>query len=209
MKILHIIASPRGDKSKTQHIATDFLSSLQQCNAAVEIDTLDLFGIELPEVMADTVDLKYTLIGGGELDEAAQARWNLISAYALSFLEYDMYVLSCPMWNFSVPYRLKQYIDIIMQPGILFRFTAQGVEGLALNKKMFCITARGSDYSKDTYLHQFDFQEPYLRAIFGMAGIYDISFIHAQPMDYMAEIAQQQFKKAKAETMSMALSYAV
>ena len=96
-----------------------------------------------------------------------------------------------------------------MQPGILFRFTAQGVEGLALNKKMFCITARGSDYSKDTYLHQFDFQEPYLRAIFGMAGIYDISFIHAQPMDYMAEIAQQQFKKAKAEAMSMALSYAV
>ena len=29
-------------------------------------------------------------------------------------------VISTPMWNFSFPYVLKQYVDIAVQPGINF-----------------------------------------------------------------------------------------
>ncbi len=209
MKLLHIIASPRGTKSKTLHIAYEFLQSLEQSNPYLEVETLDLFKADLPEVLAETVEAKYTLISGGTLDAAAQQRWDAITDYARTFLEYDAYLISCPMWNFSIPYRLKQYIDIIMQPGFLFRFSEKGVEGLALNKKMYCITARGSDYSQGSQLHQFDFQESYLRAIFGMAGIYDISFIHAQPMDYLPDITQFQLQNAKDEAKSMALNFVI
>ena len=31
----------------------------------------------------------------------------------------NVLVISTPMWNLSVPYVLKQYIDIVIQPGIL------------------------------------------------------------------------------------------
>ncbi len=32
-------------------------------------------------------------------------------------------MISTPMWNLSVPYLLKQYIDIVIQPGINFHET--------------------------------------------------------------------------------------
>lgn len=209
MKLLHIIASPRGNKSKTLHVAHEFLHSLQGTSPDLEVETLDLFRVQLPEVLAETVDAKYTLMSGGTLDESVQERWEEITAYSRAFLAFDAYLISCPMWNFTVPYRLKHYIDIIMQAGILFRFSEKGVEGLATNKRMFCITARGSDYSPDGHLHAFDFQEPYLRSIFGMAGIYDISFIHAQPMDFTPELAHFQLHKAKDEARSIAQGCAV
>lgn len=200
---------PRGNKSKTLYVAHEFLHALQTNTPELEVETLDLFKVKLPEVLADTVDSKYTLMSGGTLDMPAQQRWEAITAYSRAFLAFDAYLISCPMWNFSIPYQLKHYIDIIMQAGILFRFTENGVEGLAKNKKMFCITARGSDYSAGSHLHAFDFQEPYLRAIFGMAGIYDMSFINAQPMDYAPELAQFQLQKAKKEANSIALNCAV
>lgn len=108
------------------------------------------------------------------------------------------------MWNFGIPYILKHYIDVIMQAGILFSFTESGVQGMALNKKMFCITSRGSDYSPGSYMHSFDFQEPYLRAIFGLAGIQDVSFLHAQPLDMAPGITQDAMQKALEEARNMA-----
>ena len=29
----------------------------------------------------------------------------------------DVLLISTPMWNFSVPYVLKQYLDTVLQPG--------------------------------------------------------------------------------------------
>lgn len=84
-----------------------------------------------------------------------------------------------------------------MQAGILFRFTENGVEGLANNKKMFCVTSRGNDYSAGTCMHQFDFQEPYLRSIFGLVGISDVTFINAQPLDIAAGLTQAALDKAR------------
>ena len=78
----------------------------------------------------------------------------------------------------------------------MFHYTEKGVEGLALNKKMFCISSRGNDYSAGGPMHQFDFQEPYLRSIFGFAGIHDITFVIAQPMDYAPDITQAAIEKA-------------
>ncbi len=206
MKLLHLIASPRGEKSKTLHIAREFLQSLEKQYPDLVVQSLDLFKATLPELIGNTVDAKYTILSGGTLDEPSQHNWDSITAYAQAFLDFDAYLISSPMWNFAIPYRLKQYIDIIMQPGILFRFTETGVEGLVRNKKMYCITARGSDYSKDSHLYQFDFQEPYLRAIFGMVGIYDITFINAQPMDYTPELTELQLQRAKDDARSVALS---
>ena len=56
----------------------------------------------------------------------------------------------------------------------------------------------------DSQMHQFDFQEPYLQSIFGLAGIRDISFINAQPMDFAPGITQTNLDKAKEEAKIMA-----
>nr|MBI1229471.1 ACP phosphodiesterase [Cytophagales bacterium] len=204
MKLLHIMASPRGEKSRTLTISNEFLTTLKLKYPNLTIEELDLFQVKLPEVYGNTVDAKYALMAGGILEEQSKASWEEISNYSNEFLSYDAFLISCPMWNFTIPYKLKHYIDVIMQAGILFNFTANGVEGLASNKKMYCITSRGNDYSENSPMHQFDFQEPYLRAIFGLAGIFDISFINSQPMDFTHGITLTNLSLAKEQAVSMA-----
>jgi len=190
MKLLNIISSPRGDKSRTISVANEFLKALKAKHPGLEIQNLDLFKTKLPEVLGSAVDAKYAKLRGEEVNDEVQKSWDEIIKYSNEFISADIYLVSAPMWNFSISYNLKQYIDIIMQAGVLFSFTATGVVGLAKNKKMICVTSRGNNYSKGSGMEQFDFQESYLRAIFGFAGITDIRFIHAQPMDYDPEITK-------------------
>ena len=100
------------------------------------------------------------------------------------------------MWNFSIPYTLKKYIDIIIQPKYLFRYTQTGVEGLVNGRKMAVIASRGGEYISQE-ARKIDFQEPYLRAIFGFVGITDMTFIVAQPMGMGLEIQEQKIEEAQ------------
>ncbi len=70
-------------------------------------------------------------------------------------------------------------------------------------KKMVCVTARGSDYSSGSPLHPYDFQEPYLRSIFGFIGITDIEFISVQPTDISA-LREAAFASALERAQSLA-----
>jgi FMN-dependent NADH-azoreductase len=207
MKLLNIIASPRAEKSRTLQVSAEFLNTIRAKYPELLIEDLDLFRTRLPEVYGGSLDAKYAFMSGSVPDKAALKSWDEISRFATGFLAADIYLISTPMWNFSVPYKLKQYIDIIMQAGFLFSFTEKGVVGLAKNKKMICITSRGNDYREGTPVSPFDSQEPYLRNIFGFAGITDITFINAQPMDYAPEITDVNLEKAKTEARLLASNF--
>jgi FMN-dependent NADH-azoreductase len=199
MKLLHIIATTRGDQSRTLSISKEFLHELLEKHPDVKVDEIDLSTFELPPVLDSFVKMKYLMMSGAEIDAETLAAWKDVSKLAEDFISYDLYLITSPMWNFTIPYILKHYIDVIMQAGILFSFTANGPEGFAKNEKMVCITSRGSDYSEGSPMHTLDFQEPYLRAIFGLAGIEEIHFVNAQPMDLAPGLTQAALEKAKLE----------
>ncbi|MFA5972134.1 MAG: NAD(P)H-dependent oxidoreductase [Lentimicrobiaceae bacterium] len=207
MKLLNIISSPRAEKSRTLQVSAEFLNTIKEKYPEVLIQDLDLFRTKLPEVFGGPIDAKYAFMSGEMPDKEALKSWDEISRFATEFVEADIYVISAPMWNFSIPYKLKQYIDIIMQAGILFSFTEKGVVGLAKNKKMICITSRGNDYSVGSPVNQFDLLEPYLRSIFGFVGITDVSFINAQPMDFTTDITEASLEKAKDEARLLASNF--
>ena len=158
----------------------------------------------LQSLTIKVVQGKYVLLGGQELDEELKAAWKKVLEHIERFLSADGYLMSTPMWNFSIPYTLKHYIDMIIQPKYLFRYTDKGIEGLVKNKKMLVITSRGGDYSPQSPSHLYDFQEPYLKAIFGLVGLTDIVFIHAQPMDMGADLQNKKIEEAKAEARKIA-----
>lgn len=203
MKLLHIVATTRGAESRTLSISHEFLKTLKEQHPDVTVDELDLSTTELPPVLNTNVNAKYIAMRGGALDEQTIESWKKVTDIAEHFISYDLYLITAPMWNFSIPYILKQYIDVIMQAGILFSYTSHGPEGFAKYEKMVCITSRGSDYSAGGPMHALDFQEPYLRAIFSFAGIEEIYFIHAQPMDMAPGLAQSALAKAKEEARDM------
>lgn len=195
-KLLHIIATPRDEESRTLQVAGSFLEAFKQRHPDWVVEELNLSKEKLPSLTLKRVDGKYVLLGGKDLYGELKEAWQEIVACIQRFLSADAYLVSTPMWNFSIPYILKQYIDIIVQPKYLFRYTQTGVEGLVKNKKMVVVMSRGGEYLSEQ-MRKFDFQEPYLRTVFGYVGITDITFIIAQPMDMGLEIQQQKIKEAQ------------
>lgn len=195
-KLLHIIATPRGDESNTLKVSETFLTTFQEKHSDWVVEPLDLSTTNLPSLTLKRVDGKYVLLQGKELHGTLKEAWNEIIAQIKHFLSADGYLISTPMWNFSIPYNLKQYIDIIVQPKYLFQYTKTGVEGLVKNKKMVIITSRGGEYISEE-MKKLDFQEPYLRATFNFVGLNDIKFINAQPMDMGEELQKQKILEAQ------------
>ncbi|MDQ1740900.1 MAG: FMN-dependent NADH-azoreductase [Pseudonocardiales bacterium] len=184
MKLLHIIATPRAARSGTLQISNAFLQRLNSRRPELEVGTRDLFAEDLPPVDGQNMDTKYRLMVGRPIDPDHAESWAHIETLIDEFLAADLYLITTPMWNFSIPYVLKYYIDAIVQPRYLFAYDEYGVPvGLVHGKKMVCVTTRGGDYSVGTPMHAYDAQESYLRQIFGFVGITDMRCVHGQPMD--------------------------
>lgn len=204
-KLLHIIATPRGEDSRTLCVSEVFLEAFQETHPQWVIEELNLTKEELPSLNTRRVDGKYLLLSGKDLYGELKEAWQEIMLHIERFLSADAYLISTPMWNFSIPYVLKHYIDIIVQPKYLFQYTETGMEGLALAKKMAVINSRGGYRSPD--IQSFDFLEPYLRTIFGFVGITDIQFVTAEPMDMGMEMQDQRIREARETARELAVRF--
>lgn len=208
MKMLHIIASPREAGSHTLAISDAYLDELCSLRPDVEVDVLDLYHLDLPAVAGSNIEAKYMLLAGQPVDPVAHASWREIESLIERFLAADAYLVSTPMWNLSVPYALKYYIDCPVQPGYAFRYDETGqLLPLVHGRSMVCVTTRGADY-RDGYLKSVDFLEPYLRAIFGLIGIVDVEFVNAQPMDYSPAQRATALDEAFSAARTLALRHA-
>jgi FMN-dependent NADH-azoreductase len=182
-RLLHVVCSPRGLASNTARVSNCLLEAIREEDDDVVVKTIDLFRADLPSVAGTNIESKYRLMTGQGLDDEAQESWSHIEKTIDQFLASDVYLLTVPMWNLGIPYVLKYYIDAIVQPGYLFRYTPDGAaEGLVHGKKMIVVTSSGGDYTAD-YMRPYNFVESYLRAIFGFCGITDMTFFHAHGMD--------------------------
>ncbi len=194
--MLHIIATPRDDESNTLQVSRSFIEAFERSHPGWIIDELNLCNEELPPLSLKSVSGKYVLLDGKDLYGTMKETWAEIIQYIESFKTADQFLISSPMWNFSIPYMLKHYIDLIVQPNFLFRYQKGGsIEGLVKGKKMVVITSRGGNYEGEN--KGFDYQEPYLKMIFNFVGIQDIEFIHAEPMDRGAPLRQQKILEAQ------------
>ncbi len=204
-KLLHLIASPRGNDSRTLKISQAFLDTLKEKYQDLIIDELNVFKEDLPEMNVMRVKGKYQLLGGQELSGDPEESWSEIKKHINRFLEAEMIIISTPMWNFSIPYKFKQYLDIILQPGFMFKYTENGVEGLAAGRKALVVSSHGGDYSPQGPAGSFEQITPYLKQILGFIGIKDQNFISAQPMDAAGpDVRQEKLEAAIKEARQLA-----
>lgn len=85
----------------------------------------------------------------------------------------DILVIAAPMYNFSIPATLKNYLDAITKAGVTFKYEANGPVGLVQGKKAYVVLSRGGKYKEQGIT----FQEDYLKMHLGFIGITDIKFI--------------------------------
>ena len=72
------------------------------------------------------------------------------------------------------------WLDRVLVRDKTFRYTETGPQGLAGGKRGSVAIARGGIYSGEAPAAPFDFQEPYLRSVFGFIGITDVEFVRVE-----------------------------
>ncbi len=177
-RVLYIQASPRKERSKSIQVADAFVESYLKFHPSDSVEKMNLFEADLPSFDGLTVQAKYTILHGQTHTAQERQVWDKVEKVIEHFKNADKYVLAVPMWNFGIPWRLKQYIDILVQPGYTFRFGQNGYEGLVRAKPAMVIYARGGSYPPDS---PFDLQTKYVELFLRFIGFEQIGSILVEP----------------------------
>jgi FMN-dependent NADH-azoreductase len=181
-ELLYIKASPMGELSYSLAVAAAFIDEYRKTHPKDTVKVLDLFEAALPAFDFEAASAKYKIMHGKEHSQKDRQVWGKIVSVIEEFKSADKYVLAVPMWNFSIPYRLKQYVDIIVQPGYTFTAQADGsYAGLVKDKRVFVAYARGGEYRSGTDAEAFDMQKKYMELMLGFMGLTDIRSVTVEP----------------------------
>ncbi len=207
-KLLFIQASPRGAQSKSTQVAEAYLEALQIATPALEVDVLNLWETELPVFDGDKAAAKVKVMLGQEHDAGQKTAWDQVVETATRFIAADRYLLAAPMWNAGIPYRLKHYIDVIHQPGLLWGLKPDtGYFGLLENKHATLVLTAGA-YAQSFPSPAFgvDHQSTYLRDWLNQAGVTAIDEVRFQPT-LLTQDPDGDFQRAKQAAVELATAH--
>ena len=123
---------------------------------------------------------------------------------AREFNAADVYLLSVPMWNFSVPYRLKHYMDVVALPGENWRWSAsEGYVPLLENKKAVVIYSSAGEYPLDLPDAR-DHQKALVRQWLAFVGVTDLREINVAPTAAGPQRLEQVLQEAKRAARDLA-----
>ena len=175
MNVLHIQSSPRADKSKSIALTNAFLSASRKVFPAINEDILNVWNEDLPEFDTASIGAKYKAINHQPMTDAESRTWNRIQELIGRFQRANRIVLGLPMWNFSIPYKLKQLIDLTAQRNYLFTYDGKEYGRLLDVPKALVVYTRGSAYRENTSIPpSFDHQAPYIDFWLRMIGVREV-----------------------------------
>jgi len=202
-KLLHVQASPMGDLSFSTRAARAFLDAYKAANPKDTVEQLDLWKADLPAFDFVAASGKYKIMRGQPHSSQEALAWTRVRQSIDQLKAADKVVVSTGMWNFSIPYRLKQYIDVVTQPGLTFSYDPKtGYSGLVTGKPLQLIMASGGGYPEGTPMAGYDFQKPYLTMIFGFMGFTDIRTLRVE--ETLFPTAESNLEKIKKSAMEAA-----
>ncbi|MBF1999924.1 MAG: FMN-dependent NADH-azoreductase [Synechococcales cyanobacterium C42_A2020_086] len=193
--LLHVDASPRGERSISRTLSREFVERWQATHPGSTVTYRDLGHAPVPHVTEAWIAAAFSSPNEHtpEMTDAIRLSDMLID----ELLAADCYVFGVPMYNFSVPSGFKAYIDQIVRAGRTFAVTESGYKGLVEGKKALVITAEGGVYRPGSPAADYNFHEPYLRAILGFMGITDVNVIHADGLAMGDEARSKSLAEAR------------
>lgn len=201
MKLLVVRAHPlTSDRSRSMQLADGFVAGFREAHPDALIEDINLYNAAVPEIDVDLLVGWETLRGGEpfvHLPEIQQAKLTLFEQYTRQFIGADVVVVANPLWNMSVPTRLKAWIDTVCRAGVTFKYNAEGrAVGLAGGKRVIHLQASGG------YFGGKDPACTYLRAVFKFLGC-DYDELAAEGMDHDPERADEIMAEAIAQATQL------
>jgi FMN-dependent NADH-azoreductase len=185
--LLHIDASPRGERSHSRRMTREFVEQWKQAHPSDTVTYRDIGRNPIPHVDEPWIAAAFSSPEQHtpELREAIRLSDRLVD----EFLAADIYVMGVPMYNFSISSGFKAYIDQIVRVGRTVAFERNDAvnvfKPLVLGKKMFIIEARGdSGFQPGGQYEKMNYHDPYLVTVFEFMGITDITFVHVEDDEY-------------------------
>ncbi|MBL4816047.1 MAG: FMN-dependent NADH-azoreductase [Shewanella sp.] len=194
-KVLILKSSILGGYSQSGHLI-EHLSQLWTEQGA-DITVRDLAAEPLPVLDGE---IAMGLRGGDDLSERQQEVLNLSNKLIQELKDHDTIVIAAPMYNFSIPTQLKNWIDLIARAGVSFTYTENGPEGLITGKRAILITTRGGVH-KDSPA---DHVVPYLKTVLGFIGIEDVETVYGEALSMGPEATEKAMSEAKAALNAIA-----
>ncbi len=172
-RLLYVEGSPRKERSISIQAAKAFLDAYKATHPNDTIDVLDIWREDIPVIDQDAFGAKYAGLAGIDRTPAEAAAWAKLDSYAQRFRAADKILIGVPMWNFGIPYRLKQLIDAVSHKDLLFTFDERGLNGLLTKSKALVIYARGIGYDGDSGFDSsiWDHQKPYMEIWLKFIGV--------------------------------------
>jgi len=204
-KVLVITASPRGERSVSRKLTTDFAQQWAQNHPKETVLLRDVGHHPVPHVTEPWV------VGAFAPADAqtpeSKAAIAVSDQLVEEFLSADRYIFGVPMYNLNIPSTFKAYIDQIVRAGKTFAVGPNGYEGLVKGKKALFITSSGGSFPVGSPMASYNFQEPYLRAIFGFIGVTDVQFVVADSMNQGEDASKLSRDKAESSLKELATSW--
>jgi FMN-dependent NADH-azoreductase len=186
-KLFHLNCSPRAD-SESAAGARVFLDGFRKARPNWDIDVMNLWRDHLPDFEGYVLEAKYARMNGRAFTDSQRDAFAVAERIAIRLALADRVLISTPMWNFSIPYKLKQWFDVIVQPGLTFRFDpASGYQPLLKDRPTVVIVASGGDFITGMNRGRTDMATPYLREALRFIGVSDVRFVPIGPTAGPAE----------------------
>ena len=180
MKILHIDSSINGAASASRGLTQAIVDQYKSIDPSSTVEYLDLAVSAPAHLAADSIGFRLPE-GSADSVTSQQQKENALSEdLVVQFLNADVVVVGAPLYNFTIPSQLKAWIDRIAQPRRTFKYTENGVVGLAAGKTVVVASTRGGIYSTSEAGQAMEHQESYLKTIFGFMGVTDVRIVRAE-----------------------------
>lgn len=207
-KMLYIQASPRQERSYSVRAAEAFIEAYKKTHPKDAVETRKIFEMNLPAFDGPAIKAKYAIMHGQQFTPEERRGWNEVEKVIEEFKSFDKYIFALGMWNFGIPYRLKQYIDLLVQPGYTFKAGDNGYEGLVTGRPAMLVCARGGSYEPGTDAEKLDMQRPYMELILGFIGFQEIGSIVVEPtLGKGPEAAKEALDKAIKKARELAKTF--
>ncbi len=212
--LLLITCSTKGEQSSSIQLAQHFVAAMKDITALPDfhVDHLDLWQQKLPELDALAVAAKYAVFSGEDLTAEQHERWQEIERHIARFCSADAIAIALPVWNFSVPYKLKHYIDVITQPKSCFTWTpADGYTSLMPARPAYILSSSASDYADGAGNEQDDFCLRYLERWLTVYMNCNVESVADAPTAHAPDIVEKARSNAyfRAENMAKELHRAI
>ncbi|MFD2613440.1 FMN-dependent NADH-azoreductase [Paenibacillus gansuensis] len=215
-KLLIINAHPDFDSksSASLDVFNYFLNVYKEKHSKDEvIEQINLYDEEVPLLDKTVLSAWSKQAEGKELTSQEKKVTDRMSELLKQFKSASKYVIVFPMHNFSIPTKLKDYIDNVLIARETFRYLeaplSNGRASVGLlddGRSVVTIQASGSIYTNNDFYTELEYSNKFLKSIFYLMGIEDFEAVRIQGTAFLDrnEVLQKAYKEAEEQASKLA-----